>query len=296
MVIAAGITAAAAIGASAISASSQAKSAKEAAEMQQEGTDQAVALQERQWLQAREDIAPWREAGLRGLGQYEQLARRGPPSFAPFRGPGALNADAYRFRPPTARDMQRDPGYQFRLQQGQQALERSAAARGGLLSGGFARNLTDYSQGMASQEYGNVYQRRMGENQLRYGRDLAQNQSAYERALQGYQTNWNAGMQGWQAQMAPWAQLAYGGQQANTQTAQLGANYASQVGDILRANAANQGAAGIAQANAWGGFAQNAASTLGGLGMWYGMNRNNPAGTTPRTTEPYDPFEFMGTR
>lgn len=55
-----------------------------------------------------------------------------------------------------------DPGYQFRLQQGQKALERSAAARGGLLSGRAAKDLTDYSQGMASQEYGNAYNRAYG--------------------------------------------------------------------------------------------------------------------------------------
>jgi hypothetical protein len=59
-------------------------------------------------------------------------------------------------------DIKMDPGYQWRLQQGQQALERSAAARGGLFSGRAAKDLTDYSQGMASQEYGNAYNRAYG--------------------------------------------------------------------------------------------------------------------------------------
>jgi hypothetical protein len=52
-----------------------------------------------------------------------------------------------------------DPSYQFRLQQGQQALERSAAARGGTFSGRAAKDLTNYAQGAASQEYGNAYNR-----------------------------------------------------------------------------------------------------------------------------------------
>jgi hypothetical protein len=56
-------------------------------------------------------------------------------------------------------DYQADPGYAFRLQQGQQAIERSAAARGGLGSGRMAKDLTDYAQGAASQEYGNAYNR-----------------------------------------------------------------------------------------------------------------------------------------
>jgi hypothetical protein len=64
-----------------------------------------------------------------------------------------------QFSAPTNVTEQNDPGFQFRLQQGQQALERSAAARGGLLTGGTAKDLADYQQGRASDEYGNVYGR-----------------------------------------------------------------------------------------------------------------------------------------
>ena len=52
-----------------------------------------------------------------------------------------------------------DPGYGFRIGEGERALERSAAARGGLLSGGFGRKLTRYAQDYASQEYSNVFNR-----------------------------------------------------------------------------------------------------------------------------------------
>lgn len=52
-----------------------------------------------------------------------------------------------------------DPGYEFRSGEGIRALERSAAARGGLLSGGFARKAIRYGQDYASQEYTNVYNR-----------------------------------------------------------------------------------------------------------------------------------------
>jgi hypothetical protein len=51
------------------------------------------------------------------------------------------------------------PGYQFRLAQGQQALERSAAARGRALSGQQLQALTGYGQGMAAQEFGDYYNR-----------------------------------------------------------------------------------------------------------------------------------------
>lgn len=52
-----------------------------------------------------------------------------------------------------------DPSYQWRLEQGQQALERSAAARGGLMSGRNLKDLTDYGQGAASQEFQNEFSR-----------------------------------------------------------------------------------------------------------------------------------------
>jgi hypothetical protein len=53
----------------------------------------------------------------------------------------------------------RTPGYQFRLQQGQQALERSAAARGRALSGQQLQALSGYGQGMAAQEFGDYFNR-----------------------------------------------------------------------------------------------------------------------------------------
>ena len=52
-----------------------------------------------------------------------------------------------------------DPGYQFRLNEGMFALEKGAASRGGLLSGGFARQALRYGQDYASNEYQNVYNR-----------------------------------------------------------------------------------------------------------------------------------------
>ena len=60
---------------------------------------------------------------------------------------------------------QNDPSYQWRFQQGANALERSAAARGGLASGNTLRSLTGYGQGMASQEYAAEHARWLAERQ-----------------------------------------------------------------------------------------------------------------------------------
>ena len=59
----------------------------------------------------------------------------------------------------SAADFQTDPGYQFRQEQGQQGIERSAAARGGLLSGAAVKDSMRFNQGLASDEYTNAFNR-----------------------------------------------------------------------------------------------------------------------------------------
>jgi hypothetical protein len=59
----------------------------------------------------------------------------------------------------TQADYQADPGYAFRLAEGQKALDRQAAARGGLISGGALKAASRYGQEMGSQEYSNAYNR-----------------------------------------------------------------------------------------------------------------------------------------
>ncbi len=59
----------------------------------------------------------------------------------------------------TLADFTADPGYNFRLSEGAKALERSAAAKGGLFSGGTLKDLTQYNQNFASNEFSNSYNR-----------------------------------------------------------------------------------------------------------------------------------------
>jgi hypothetical protein len=113
---------------------------------------------------------------LQPTGQYAPLDPTG--QYA------ALDPGQYAFNPPSGQDvLNQDPGYAFRVQQGQRALESGAAARGGLLSGGTQQALVNYGQGAASQEYQNAYNRLLAQNQLAYGRGLQQNQDIYGRGL-----------------------------------------------------------------------------------------------------------------
>lgn len=59
----------------------------------------------------------------------------------------------------TMADYEADPGYKFRLEEGQKALARAQGAAGKYFSGAGLRGLTDYNQKSASQEYQNAYDR-----------------------------------------------------------------------------------------------------------------------------------------
>ena len=116
--------------------------------------------------------------GYRGASQAADAMRdvssQNQAALAPWlqAGSGALNTLTGRMPDLTRRftmsDFEQDPGYAFRLAEGQKALERSAAARGGLFSGGTGKALTRYGQDMGSQEYTNAYNRYMGGNQNEY--------------------------------------------------------------------------------------------------------------------------------
>jgi hypothetical protein len=121
--------------ASSSAASTQASAADRAAELQRQQFERQVELQ-----------APFREAGVRALGKLEAAA-----DYTPF----SMNA------------FQADPGYAFRLSEGQKALERSAAARGGLMGGATGKALTRFGQEMGSQEYQNAFNRYQAERSAR---------------------------------------------------------------------------------------------------------------------------------
>lgn len=83
----------------------------------------------------------------------------------------ATNAPVPTFTPMSAvsSTFQADPSYDWRVQQGTAALDRSAAAKGMLLSGAQEKNLTDYGQNAASQEYGNWFNRYLTQSQYNAG-------------------------------------------------------------------------------------------------------------------------------
>lgn len=95
------------------------------------------------------------------------------------------------FQNMTADELQQDPSYQFRLQQGQQALEQSAAAKGLLRTGGTYKGLLDYGQNAASQEYAAANARKLGAYQTNAQTGLSYGQANNQNALNFGQANFN---------------------------------------------------------------------------------------------------------
>lgn len=89
--------------------------------------------------------------------------RPGLPNRGNFKSPNPLAPWTEQFTAPTLQEATDTPGFQFRLGEGLKALQRSAAAKGTLLTGGTMKGLMDFGQDLASEEYGNVYNRKQGE-------------------------------------------------------------------------------------------------------------------------------------
>ena len=132
--------------ASLIGGSQQARAAEKAADTTGAASDRAVALQQRMYDENVARQQPFYQAGVNAL-------------------PELVNASRYQNF--GMNQFQADPGYGFRLSEGQKALERSAAARGGLLSGGTGKALQRFGQDYGSQEYMNAFNRYQTERAAR---------------------------------------------------------------------------------------------------------------------------------
>jgi hypothetical protein len=123
-----------------------------------------------------------------------------------------------------------DPGYNFRMSEGMKGLERSAAARGGLLSGGTLKGIQRFGQDLASQEFQNAFNR--------YGVER-------ERRL------------------APLQSLAGVGQTTSRELGAAGTGFANTLGNIGMNQAAIAGNAGMARASAYGDTTNQLANLAG---------------------------------
>jgi hypothetical protein len=210
-------------------------------------------------------LDPYSEAGKLAAAQLQKGVAPG----------GQFNAT------PTAADIQIDPGYAWRLQQGQLALDRSAAARGGAISGAAVQGTEQYAQGLASQEYQNAFQRYQQNRQNNYADILGiSNQGQAAGTTQGgnlinaaqYAGNTGIGT------------AEYGGT-LNTNAAQYAGTAGINAADLTASNTIN--AQKTASDYLTGGAAAKAAGLVGGTnaltsGITGGINAGTGALTLSR--------------
>ena len=210
--------------ASSRAADTQADAARYAAQVQREIFDKQTELQE-----------PFRQAGL--TAQNKLLDYLGLT-------PGVAGRYAGDF---SMRDFQQDPGYAFRMSEGMKGVERSAAARGGLLSGANLKNIQRFGQDLGSQEYMNAFNR--------------------------YQTN-RAN------QLNPLQSLMGAGQtSANTLSSAAG-QFGQNVGELALQGANARASGYVGSANAWQQALGGATNAFNQYNMMQTLNRPMTPGAT----------------
>jgi hypothetical protein len=238
--------AAAAIGAVAVvgGAVISSQGAKSAAATQAAAANNAAQVQWNEFNTVQGNEQPYMDLGNASITPLLQAmgygVTTGPDGKIQLNGINANNPLQQTFTAPTLQQAQQTPGYQFRLQQGEQAVQNSAAARGGLLSGATLQDLLSYGQGLASSTY----------------------QQDYNNALTTFNTNYNSAANN----VNRLSGLVTEGQNAATNVGNQGLQTAANAGQ-LTTSGANAAAAGtVASSNAISsglGSLGNSASTYG---------------------------------
>lgn len=227
-------------------AEAQTDSAKYAADQTLTGQRESNALLDKQFQQTRADFQPYRDAGQAALTQQTAGVVPG----------GDFNRDF------TMADFTADPGYQFRMNAGREAIEGGAAARGGLLSGGTLKALTRYGQDYGSGEYTSAYTRFNADRDRRFNRLSAiagTGQTATTQTAAAGESNANAQSNNISNSAATRANLT------------VGAGNATANGYLGAGNAA--AASTIGQANAWTGALNSGVNGYMSMQMLNSLNR-----------------------
>jgi len=137
-----------------------------AARAQGKAAEKGMAAQERMFQQSMATQKPWLEEGERHLRSLSQEVAG-----------GGFDVDPGQFQ----FDYQKSPSYDFMMEEGLRGVDRGAAARGNLQSGGTDIDLMRYAQGFAAQDYGNQFDRAYGQYADDYNRNLTRQGNRYNR-------------------------------------------------------------------------------------------------------------------
>ena len=237
------------------------KGAKDAANTSASASRYAADLQNQQYLDTREDMAPYREAGVDSLNTLAGYGRsQVDPNLIP-------QSNIPQYDPNF--DITKDPSYQFRVDEQNRQIDRGSAGMGQMLSGNRLDEIMKRSGDMASQEYGAAYNRNMQD----YNINRANEATGYARGVDAYGRAY--GEEG--DYLNRQSSLANIGQTATTNTGQFGAASAANQGNALMAAGNAQAAGQIGQANAWQG-AIGDIGQIAGQNNWFGSSGSGQVG------------------
>ena len=169
------------------------KSAGKAASAQKKAQAKASKEQKKMYEQSRKDMEPYMTSGT--LANTDLNMRMGLAGDATNKDYGFLMK---RFN---NQEFEKDPGYQFRMDEGNRGIAATQAARGGLLSGAAAKEASRYNQGFASNEYGQAYNRFTNDQEGQYNKLSGIKASGQNAATSMLQVNQGQGDRMAQGQM-----------------------------------------------------------------------------------------------
>lgn len=203
-------------------ASAQTQAASQAAQVTSESSDKAIDAQMQQFYQNREDLAPWRETGTEALNYLNKLVKEGAPEFT---APGETDySKALKAMGMGPGEFKASPGYDFRLNEGVKALDRSASAKGTLRSGAQTKQIQRFGQDYASGEYDNFLNQWFQKAGFLSSADIDE--------LNKYYTTANFLQNQYYNKLKPYQSLAGVGQSAAEQTAAMGSQAGTNVANI----------------------------------------------------------------
>jgi hypothetical protein len=247
------------------------QASKSAASTQAAAADRATAAQQAGLNQQLAVGAPYVDKGTAAMNQLSKLTMPGGELYNSKFTPTQFNPATFNYKQNT------DPGTQFRMEQGLKAMNATAAARGGLISGNALKAGQDYGQAQGSQEYQNAFNRYLSNNQNLFAASQANNQNNFA----AYQANYQNKLSPLQfmtsiGQGAAAGQAANIGNFANASAANtMGAANATAAGQIGSANAYNNAIGQGINAYQMNQLINKSAYSSPSGGNYYGANGGN---------------------
>jgi hypothetical protein len=206
------------------------KAASGAAQTQADAANNATASNERALERQAEMSLPYRTAGEKAVNQLSEMTQ-----------PGGAATKEFAYGP---FNYQADPGYAFRLKEGMNAMNATAAARGGLISGNALKAGQDYGQAQGSQEYQNAFNRYI----TNYNADVARANNMYNRV----------------------SNIAGTGQTTSNALAGMAGNYGQNASATTMQGSANRANSELQLGNIRGSQYGNYGNAIGQIGSMYG--------------------------